>query len=124
VDSNTADSHLPKSKQGRGGLHPPPPQQTAGAARPSERRSKGQLKVKGFLRLSVSRLAATLGSYPAVDCVPVEDALAPAVLPLLHQADDVPLLNKTMTNLQNRTPEDISLYSMSTSTLYSMCWAP
>jgi hypothetical protein len=25
VDSNTADSHLPKSKQGRGGLHPPPP---------------------------------------------------------------------------------------------------
>ncbi len=51
--------------------------------------------VDGYLRLSVSRLAATLGSYPAVEwTVPVEDALAPAVLPLLHQADDVPLLNK------------------------------
>ena len=46
--------------------------------------------------------------------VPVEDALAPAVLPLLHQADDVPLLNKTMTKLQIRTPENISLYSTST----------
>jgi hypothetical protein len=33
-------------------------------------------------------------SYRAVDCVPVEDALAPAVMSLLHQADDVPLLNK------------------------------
>ncbi len=56
-------------------------------------------------------MAETLGSYPAVDCVPVEDALAPAVMSLLHQADDVPLLNKPMTKLQYRTPaEDISLY--------------
>ena len=31
MDSNTADSHLPKSKQGRGGVASPP-QQTAGAA--------------------------------------------------------------------------------------------
>jgi hypothetical protein len=42
-------------------------------------------------------------SYPAVDCVPVEDALAPAVLPLLHQADDVPLLNET--NDKAKKPE-------------------
>ena len=27
MDSNTADSHLPKSKQGRGGLRPPPSRQ-------------------------------------------------------------------------------------------------
>ncbi len=56
VDSNTADSHLPTSKQGRGGVASPPPADSGSRIRPSEGRSNGQLVQDCSLRIFLDHL--------------------------------------------------------------------